>query len=202
MDGQWPPGDGRMCLHRLAVRSTVFTIIWTVVTKIRWSGLNRLLTCGGYGQNFTPVARPTDVHGSHRDEVTASSLQLNCTLAGGHTYYRSEGLTSGIKLTSLPVKHYEKALFCTISDIFGEKKLCRSFRLIAWLRSQKPASSLAEDAAGAEAKNRFNRTACLDSAAQTPWDWKSLQRSQTCRRSYSVTSLDALAALCSLSSTV
>lgn len=33
MDGQCPPADGRMCLHRLAVRVTLFTIIWTVVTK-------------------------------------------------------------------------------------------------------------------------------------------------------------------------
>lgn len=37
----------------------------------------------------------------------------------------------------------------------------------------------ANNAAGAEAKNRFSRTECLDSAALKPWDLKSPNQALT-----------------------
>lgn len=52
-----------------------------------------LLTCCGDSNNFTPVAGPANVDCSHRDEVTASRLQLDQTLTGGHGYYRPVGLS-------------------------------------------------------------------------------------------------------------
>lgn len=60
-----------------------------------WTGWSaRPLTCCGHRNNFTPAAGPADVHCSHTDEVAASRLQLDQTLAGGHCYYRPEGLTN------------------------------------------------------------------------------------------------------------
>lgn len=53
------------------------------------------LTCRGDGDHFTPVAGPTDVDCSHRDEVTASCLQLDHTLTGWHGYNRPGRLTNG-----------------------------------------------------------------------------------------------------------
>lgn len=99
----------------------------------------RLPTCGGHSQNVTPVARPTNVHSPHGDEVMASLLQLDYTLTSGHTYYRSNqydkaDITSCYALRNvlnhcmLPVAQQVKT--ASLEDGLGQR-LQKWFRFIA-----------------------------------------------------------------------
>jgi len=73
------------------------------------------LTCCGHSNNFTPAAGPADVDCSHRDEVTASCLQLDQTPTGGHGYNRPEGLTNE---TEGCYHFYLKYTKCTMTSTF------------------------------------------------------------------------------------
>lgn len=53
--------------------------------------LSTPLTCGGQSDDVALVAGPADVDRPHRDEVAASSLQLDQTLTGGHGHHRPAG---------------------------------------------------------------------------------------------------------------
>lgn len=101
--------DLLLIIHSFQVHSLLYL---DSCHKVHWRNLNRLLTRGGHGQNFTPVARPANVHGSHGDEVTPSVLQLDHTLTGGYTYYRSEEITRKSWHHCLLIM--EKVLYCTI----------------------------------------------------------------------------------------
>ena len=80
-----------------------------------WPGWSKsLLTCGGDGNDVTPVAGATDVDRSHRDEVTVSCLQLDQTLTGGHRHYRPAGLNKTGGWHHFLFKH----LKCTIMRRF------------------------------------------------------------------------------------